>query len=71
MSLPPRPSLRHTLPVIMVVGDVARLLRLDPKTVTRHDDILQPFRTIGGHRRYRRAVVAEVAERPLASRWSQ
>ena len=74
MSAPPRPNLRLTLPPVMTAGEVARLLGVDPKTIGRHDKDLRPFRTLGGcwgHRRYRREVVAEVAERPVLSRWSR
>lgn len=71
MPAPPRPNLRLTLPPVMTVSQVARLLGADPKTVQRHDDDLRPFRTLGGHRRYRAAAVAEVASRPARARWSR
>lgn len=40
----------------MTPGEVARLLRVDPKTVGRWADSgrLPSFRTPGGHRRFRR-----------------
>lgn len=49
-------------------GEVARLFRVDPKTVTRWaaDGKLTSFRTPGGHRRFRESEVrAKMAEEGL------
>lgn len=43
------------LPTLLTPAEVARIFRVDPKTVTRWADSgkLHSIRTIGGHRRYR------------------
>lgn len=39
---------------LLSLGDVARLLNVNPRTVARWtDEGLRSFRTMGGHRRYR------------------
>lgn len=44
---------------LLTPGEVARMFRVDPKTVTRwaRAGKLQAVRTLGGHRRFRRADV--------------
>ena len=44
---------------LLTPGEVARMFRVDPKTVTRwaNSGRLSPIRTLGGHRRYRRSEV--------------
>ncbi|PWH07720.1 MerR family DNA-binding transcriptional regulator [Brachybacterium endophyticum] len=44
---------------LLTPAEVARLFRVDPKTVTRwaQSGKLSPLRTLGGHRRYRREEV--------------
>jgi len=44
---------------LLTPGEVAELFRVDPKTVTRwaKTGLLDAIRTLGGHRRYRRAEV--------------
>lgn len=44
---------------ILSPGEVAKWLRVDPKTVTRwaNEGIISSFRTLGGVRRYRRAEI--------------
>lgn len=44
---------------LMTPGEVAELFRVDPKTVTRwaKSGRLASIRTLGGHRRYRRAEI--------------
>ncbi|MCL6422904.1 BldC family transcriptional regulator [Brachybacterium sp. JHP9] len=53
-----------TYSALLTPAEVARLFRVDPKTVTRWamSGKLSPLRTLGGHRRYRR----EEVERLLA-----
>ena len=45
--------------VLLTTAEVAKMFRVDPKTVTRWAKAgkLTPIRTIGGHRRYRRSEV--------------
>lgn len=47
---------------VMLPAEVARLFRVDGKTVTRWANAgkLPSFRTLGGHRRFRRADVERV-----------
>lgn len=42
------------IPAVLTPGEVARVLRVDPKTITRwaRNGKLPSFRTLGGHRRY-------------------
>ncbi len=44
---------------LLTPGEVARMFRVDPKTVTRwaNSGRLSPIRTLGGHRRYRRSEI--------------
>lgn len=46
-------------PELLTTGDIARLFRVDPKTVTRwaNEGRIASIRTPGGHRRYPRAEV--------------
>ena len=39
---------------LLTPGEIARMFRVDPKTVTRwaQNGLLTPIRTLGGHRRY-------------------
>jgi excisionase family DNA binding protein len=52
-----RQSLEHE--VLLTPAEVAKLFRVDPKTVTRwaKSGKLTAIRTLGGHRRYRRSEV--------------
>ncbi len=45
--------------VLLTPAEVAKLFRVDPKTVTRWAKAgkLTPIRTLGGHRRYRASEV--------------
>ena len=45
--------------VLLTPAEVAKLFRVDPKTVTRWAKVgkLTAIRTLGGHRRYRRSEV--------------
>lgn len=47
---------QENLDQLLTSGEVARLFRVDPKTVTRwaKQGRLHAVRTLGGHRRYRR-----------------
>ncbi|MCS6711340.1 helix-turn-helix domain-containing protein [Brachybacterium sp. EF45031] len=47
---------RTDLDVLLTPAEVAKLFRVDPKTVTRWAQAgkLSSIRTLGGHRRYRR-----------------
>jgi len=51
-----RTHLTETADELLTPGEVARLFRVDPKTVTRweKDGKLTSIRTLGGHRRYPR-----------------
>lgn len=51
-----------SLPALLTPGEVARLFRVDPKTVTRWADTgkLPTIRTPGGHRRFRSGAVREL-----------
>ena len=44
---------------LLTPGEVAKLFKVDPKTVTRwaHSGKLQSITTPGGHKRFRRSVV--------------
>ena len=57
--LPPPPSPLAGLPDLLFPGEVAALFRVDPKTVTKWAQAgkIRSFRTLGGHRRYRKADV--------------
>jgi len=50
----PLPDLVESADTLLTPGEVARLFRVDPKTVTRweKDGRLDSVRTLGGHRRY-------------------
>jgi excisionase family DNA binding protein len=50
---------------LMTPGEVAAMFRVDPKTVTRWVKAgkLSCVRTLGGHRRFRRAEVEELRRR--------
>lgn len=45
--------------VLLTPAEVAKIFRVDPKTVTRwaKSGKLTPIRTLGGHRRYRKSEV--------------
>lgn len=47
---------------LLTPSEVAALFRVDPKTVTRwvKAGLLDSIRTLGGHRRYRRAEVMDL-----------
>jgi len=61
-------STPNTTPDILTPGEVARLFRVDPKTVTRWANTgkLLSFRTLGGQRRFRREDV-EAAIKAVAA----
>ncbi len=50
--------------VLLTPSEVARLFRVDPKTVTRwaRAGKLTPIRTLGGHRRYRESEVKKLLQ---------
>ena len=52
-------DLRETAERVLTPAEVARMLRVDPKTVTRWAAAgrLDSIRTPGGHRRFRESVV--------------
>lgn len=49
----------------MTPGEVAELFGVDPKTVTRWANAgrIQSFKTPGGHRRFRRDHIMEIAQK--------
>lgn len=51
-------------PILMTPGEVAKIFRVDPKTVTRWANAgkLRSTRTPGGHVRFYRAEILEMAE---------
>lgn len=51
---------------LLTPSEVARLFRVDPKTVARWAKAgrLTAIRTLGGHRRFREAEVRALMERP-------
>lgn len=51
-------------PILMTPGEVAAIFRVDPKTVTRwaHAGKLRHTRTPGGHVRFYREEIMEMAE---------
>lgn len=53
MNLPPEQE------VLLTPAEVARLFRVDPKTVTRWAKAgkIKAIRTLGGHRRYRKSEI--------------
>lgn len=53
---------RTTNEPLLTPAEVAKLFRVDPKTVTRWAQAgkLEAVRTLGGHRRYRREQVEEL-----------
>jgi excisionase family DNA binding protein len=50
-------------PALLTPGEVARLFRVDPKTVSRwaRDGRIPSIRTPGGHRRFRTADIQALA----------
>lgn len=59
--VPPSPP----SPGYLKIAQVAQMLGVSVMTVRRWDEVLCPVRTAGGHRRYRRDVVARVYEAGL------
>lgn len=59
-----RPTKTVTAPTLMTPGEVAQIFRVDPKTVTRwaHAGKLRSTRTPGGHVRFYREEIMEMAE---------
>ena len=53
---------------LLTPAEVAAMFRVDPKTVTRwaRDGRLTAVRTLGGHRRYREAVVLSLLRKANA-----
>jgi excisionase family DNA binding protein len=51
---------------LLTPGEVARIFRVDPKTVNRWANAgkIESLRTLGGHRRYRESEVRALLERP-------
>lgn len=70
MNAPPRPDYRKTLPEVLTRHEVAKLFGIQPNIVSRHDDILHPFRTPNGHRRWHRDIVLDAYEERLTERRS-
>ncbi|GAA0991095.1 hypothetical protein GCM10009551_050360 [Nocardiopsis tropica] len=58
----PVQPLMDTAEELLTPGEVARLFRVDPKTVTRweKDGRLTSLRTLGGHRRYPKGQITDV-----------
>ena len=52
---------------LLTPAEVARIFRVDPKTVTRWDKAgkLHAVRTLGGHRRFRSSEVQALLERTV------
>jgi excisionase family DNA binding protein len=52
---------------LLTPSEVARLFRVDPKTVTRwaRAGKLTPIRTLGGHRRYRKTEVEKLLAKKI------
>ncbi len=52
--------------VLLTPAEVAKLFRVDPKTVTRWAKAgkLTAIRTLGGHRRYRQSEVKSLLTKP-------
>lgn len=50
-------------PELMTPGEVAKLFRVDPKTVTRWANAgkIPSMKTPGGHRRFSRELIMEIA----------
>ena len=50
--------------ILLTPAEVAKLFRVDPKTVTRWAKAgkINPIRTLGGHRRYRKSEVLKLLE---------
>lgn len=59
-----KPSTKPEAPILMTPGEVAKIFRVDPKTVTRwaHAGKVRSTRTPGGHVRFFRAEIMEMAE---------
>ena len=60
---------RPTAEALLTPAEVARLFRVDPKTVTRwaRAGKISSTRTLGGHRRYRLAEIRELLDVPEQS----
>lgn len=58
------PATKSETPVLMTPGEVAQIFRVDPKTVTRwaHAGKLRSTRTPGGHVRFYREEIMEMAK---------
>lgn len=56
--------------VLLTPAEVAKLFRVDPKTVTRWAKAgkLTAIRTLGGHRRYRKSEVQSLLNNKLTNR---
>lgn len=54
---------------LLTPSEVAKLFRVDPKTVTRWADAgkISSIRTLGGHRRYRHSEVTRLLEQSGSS----
>lgn len=50
---------------LLSAGEVAQLFHVSPKTVTRWADagLITPYRTLGGHRRYRESELRSLLAR--------
>jgi len=59
-----RPAAAPEAPALMTPGEVAKIFRVDPKTVTRWANAgrLRSTRTPGGHVRFYRAEIMAMAE---------
>ncbi len=65
-----RDAPEETPEALLTPAEVAKLFRVDPKTVTRWAQAgkLSSIRTLGGHRRYRHDEVMSLLERSQAAR---
>lgn len=68
VSTPAQPKTAGTIPLeddeLLTPAEVARMFRVNPKTVTRwaRSGKIQAIRTLGGHRRFRASEVRQFLE---------
>lgn len=55
---------KKLLEILLTPGEVAEMFRVDPKTVTRwaNEGKLASIRTLGGHRRFKKALIDQLLE---------
>lgn len=67
-TMPAQPNSAGTIPIeddeLLTPAEVARMFRVNPKTVTRwaRSGKIQAIRTLGGHRRFRASEVRQFLE---------